>query len=108
DDLDLEKKRLADAERKNFKLLLPVDHVITPEVKAAAPSRVVNAGATPADQMGLDIGPETIETYKAEIAKAKTVVWNGPMGVFEMPAFARGTLEIAKSVAARTAAGGAS
>jgi phosphoglycerate kinase len=108
DKLDLAKKIRADAERKNFKLLLPVDHVITPELKAAAPSRVVNAGATPADQMGLDIGPETIETYKAEIAKAKTIVWNGPMGVFEMPAFARGTLEIAKAVAARTAAGATS
>ena len=108
DKLDLAKKILTDAERKNFKLLLPVDHVITPELKAAAPSRVVNAGATPADQMGLDIGPETIETYKAEIAKAKTIVWNGPMGVFEMPAFARGTLEIAKAVAARTAAGATS
>ena len=106
--LDLAKKILADAEAKNFKLLLPVDHVITPELKAGAPSRVVNAGATPADQMGLDIGPETIEAYKAEIAKAKTIVWNGPMGVFEMPAFARGTLEIAKAVAGRTAAGATS
>ena len=108
DKLDLAKKILMDAERKNFKLLLPVDHVITPELKAGAPSRVVNAGATPADQMGLDIGPETIEAYKAEIAKANTIVWNGPMGVFEMPAFARGTLEIAKAVAARTAAGATS
>ena len=108
DKLDLAKKILMDAERKNFKLLLPVDHVITPELKAGAPSRVVNAGATPADQMGLDIGPETIEAYKAEIAKAKTIVWNGPMGVFEMPAFARGTLEIAKAVAARTVAGATS
>ena len=108
DKLDLAKKILMDAERKNFKLLLPVDHVITPELKAGAPSRVVNAGATPADQMGLDIGPETIEAYKAEIAKANTIVWNGPMGVFEMPAFARGTLEIAKAVAARTVAGATS
>jgi phosphoglycerate kinase len=106
--LDLAKKILTDAEAKNFKLLLPVDHVITPELKAGAPSRVVNAGATPADQMGLDIGPETIEAYKAEIAKAKTIVWNGPMGVFEIPEFSRGTLEIAKAVAGRTAAGATS
>jgi len=61
--------------------------------------------ATPADQMGLDIGPKSIAAYAAEISKAKTIVWNGPMGVFEMPAFAKGTLEVAKAVAAATAAG---
>jgi len=108
DKLDLAKKILADAKQKNFKLFLPVDHVIAPEFKADAPSKIVNAGATPADQMGLDIGPKTIETYKAEIAKAKTIVWNGPMGVFEMPAFAKGTLEIAKAVAAATTEGATS
>jgi len=69
---------------------------------------VVEAGATPPDQMGLDIGPKTIAAYKAEIAKAKTIVWNGPMGVFEMPAFAKGTLEVAKAVAAATTAGATS
>ena len=73
------------------------------------PKRIlVDAGTTPADQMGLDIGPKTIAAYKAEIAKAKTIVWNGPMGVFEMPAFAKGTLEIAKAVAAATTAGATS
>ena len=61
--------------------------------------------ATPADQMGLDIGPKTIAAYAAEIAKAKTIVWNGPMGVFEMPSFAKGTLEVAKAVAAATVGG---
>ena len=105
DKLDLAKKILAEVKEKNFKFLLPVDHVIAPEFKAEAPSKVVDAAATPADQMGLDIGPKTIEAYKAEIAKAKTIVWNGPMGVFEMPAFAKGTLEIAKAVAAATTAG---
>jgi len=108
DKLDLARKILAEAKQKNFRLLLPVDHVIAAEFKADAPSRVMDAGATPADDMGLDIGPKTIETYKAEIAKARTIVWNGPMGVFEMPAFARGTLEIAKAVAAATAAGATS
>jgi phosphoglycerate kinase len=108
DKLDLARKILADAKQKNFKLLLPVDHVIAPEFKADAPSKIVDAGATPADQMGLDIGPGTIEAYKAEIARAKTIVWNGPMGVFEMPAFAKGTLEIAKAVAAATADGATS
>ena len=58
--------------------------------------------------MGLDIGPKTIAAYTAEIAKSKTIVWNGPMGVFEMPAFAKGTLGIAKAVAAATTAGATS
>jgi phosphoglycerate kinase len=108
DKLDLAKKILTEAQRKNFKFLLPMDHVIAPELKSDARSTVVDAGATPADQMGLDIGPKTIETYKAEIAKAKTIVWNGPMGVFETPGFAKGTLEIAKAVAGATAAGATS
>jgi phosphoglycerate kinase len=105
DKIDLAKKILADAKAKNFKLLLPVDNVIAPEFKADAPAKVVDSASMPADQMGLDIGPKTVEAYKAEIAKAKTIVWNGPMGVFEMPAFAKGTLEIAKAVAAATTAG---
>ena len=108
DKIDLAKRLLTEAKQKNFKLLLPVDHVIAPEFKADAPSKVVDASATPADQMGLDIGPKTIEAYKAQIAQAKTIVWNGPMGVFEMPAFAKGTLEIAKAVAAATTAGATS
>jgi len=108
DKLELAAKILADAKQKNFKFLLPVDHVIAPELKADAPSKIVAVGTTPDDQMGLDIGPKTIEVYKAEIAKAKTIVWNGPMGVFEMPAFAKGTLEIAKAVAAATTGGATS
>jgi phosphoglycerate kinase len=108
DKLDLGRKILADAKQKNFRLLLPVDHVVAPEFKADAPSKIVDAGATPEGHMGLDIGPKTIEAYKAEIAKAKTIVWNGPMGVFEMPAFAKGTLEIAKAVAAATTGGATS
>src|SRR5438445_7107466 len=58
--------------------------------------------------MGLDIGPKTVETYRQKIASAKTIVWNGPMGVFEMPAFAKGTLEVAKAVAAATSSGATS
>ncbi len=108
DRLDLAKKILADARRKNFKLLLPVDHVIAPEFKADASSKTVDVNATPNDQMGLDIGPKTIEAYKIEIARARTIVWNGPMGVFEMPAFAKGTLAIAKAVAAATDSGATS
>jgi phosphoglycerate kinase len=108
DKVELAKRLLAEAKQKNFKLLLPLDHVIAPEFKADAPSKVVDAGTTPPDQMGLDIGPKTIAAYNREIAKAKTIVWNGPMGVFEMPAFAKGTLEIAKAVAAATTAGATS
>jgi phosphoglycerate kinase len=103
--LDLAGKILADAKAKNFKFLLPVDHVTAPEFKADAPATIGDVTATPADQMGLDIGPKSIAAYAAEISKAKTIVWNGPMGVFEMPAFAKGTLEVAKAVAAATAAG---
>ncbi len=105
DKIDLAKKLLAQAKQKNFKLLLPVDHVVAPEFKADAPAKTVEVNATPDDQMGLDIGPRTVAAYSAEIAKAKTIVWNGPMGVFEMPAFAKGTLEVAKAVAAATTAG---
>jgi len=108
DKLDLARKILADVKAKNSRLLLPTDHVTAPEFKADAPATVGDVTATPADQMGLDIGPKSIAAYAAEIAKAKTIVWNGPMGVFEMPAFARGTLEVAKAVAAATSAGAVS
>ena len=106
--LDLAKKILDDVRARNFKLLLPVDNVIAPEFKADAPARVVDVGAIPDDQMGLDIGPRTMALYGAEIAKAKTIVWNGPMGVFEMPVFAKGTLAIAKAVASATDGGATS
>jgi phosphoglycerate kinase len=108
DKIDLAKKILGDAKQRNFKFLLPLDNVIAPEFKADAPSKIVEVTAIPADQMGLDIGPKTIEAYKGQIASAKTIVWNGPMGVFEMPAFAKGTLEIAKAVAAATTKGATS
>ncbi|GAC1615695.1 MAG: phosphoglycerate kinase [Candidatus Acidiferrum sp.] len=105
DKLDLAKKILAEAQLRNFKFRLPSDHVIAPAFKADAPATIVDVSATPADQMGLDIGPKSIAAYAAEIAKSRTIVWNGPMGVFEMPAFAKGTLEVAKAVAAATTAG---
>src|SRR5712675_1948972 len=105
DKIELAKRLLADAKAKNFKLLLPKDHVVAPEFKPDAKASVCDVSSTPDDQMGLDIGLKTIAAYTAEIAKAKTIVWNGPMGVFEMPAFAAGTLEVAKAVAAATAAG---
>src|ERR1700719_1572280 len=77
--LNLANKILGDAGAKNFKFLLPVDNVIAPEFKADAPAKVVDVGAIPADQIGLDVGPRTVALYAAEIAKAKTIVWNGTM-----------------------------
>jgi phosphoglycerate kinase len=100
DKIDLAKKLLAEAKQKNFKLLLPVDNVVAAEFNPDAPTTTVDVAAIPPDQMGLDIGPKTVVAYKEVLAGAKTIVWNGPMGVFEMPAFAKGTLEIAKAVAA--------
>jgi phosphoglycerate kinase len=108
DKIDLARKILADAKARGFKFLLPIDHVTAPEFKADAPATTGSVTATPADQMGLDIGPKTFASYAAEIANAKTIVWNGPMGVFEMPAFAKGTLEVAKAVAAATVSGATS
>jgi triosephosphate isomerase (TIM) len=108
DKLDLARKILADAKQRNFRLFLPTDHVIAPEFKADSPATTVDISATPADQMGLDIGPKTASAFASEISRAKTIVWNGPMGVFEMPAFAKGTLEVARAVAGATGAGATS
>jgi phosphoglycerate kinase len=108
DKLDLARCLRADAQEKKFALLLPVDHVVGAEFKAGTATQTVSVSATPDGWMGLDIGPKTIDTYRQKIAAAKTIVWNGPMGVFEMPAFAKGTLEIAKTVAAATGAGATS
>ncbi len=83
--------------RAGNKLLLPKDHVVTAELKEGADSRVVTD--IPDGMLAVDIGPATIEAYSAVIAKAKTIIWNGPMGVFEKPPFDRGTVAIAKAVA---------
>jgi len=87
------------AERK-LRFELPVDHVVAPALEAGAPSETLAAG-DPAigDRMGLDIGPRTVQTYRSVITSAKTVIWNGPMGVFEIDQFATGTVEVAKAVA---------
>jgi phosphoglycerate kinase len=94
DKVDLARKLLADA---GAKLVLPVDHVVVREVKAGAANEVVTTIG--ADQIAVDIGPKTIEKYAHIIAGAKTVIWNGPMGIFEMPPFDRGTVALAKAVA---------
>lgn len=108
DKLELARRLRREAKERGFPLLLPVDHVLGAEFKADTATRVTSVSATPEGWMGLDIGPKTVATYRQKIAGAKTIVWNGPMGVFEMPAFAKGTLEIAQAVAAATSAGATS
>jgi phosphoglycerate kinase len=100
DKLDLAKQLLAEAKRKNLKFLLPVDHVVAlkPELNAVI-QQVGEGQPIPADRMALDIGPKTIELFSEEISRARTIVWNGPMGVFEVPGFAKGTFKIAHAVA---------
>jgi phosphoglycerate kinase len=95
DKLDLAKQLLG---RSSNKILLPLDHVVVDELKEGAPFEVV--ANVPEGKMGVDIGPETVATYSAVIAKAKTIIWNGPMGVFEKPPFDRGTVALANAVAA--------
>ncbi|WP_127129132.1 phosphoglycerate kinase [Georgenia sp. SYP-B2076] len=89
---------LAQAEAKGVEIVLPTDIVVAPEFKADAPATVVAADAIPADQMGLDIGPDSAALFASKIADAKTVVWNGPMGVFEFDAFAAGTKAVAQAM----------
>ncbi|HWF44892.1 MAG TPA: phosphoglycerate kinase [Candidatus Kapabacteria bacterium] len=92
-------------ERAGDKLMLPVDTMIVRELKNDAEYRTVSVDAIPADWLGADIGAKTIQKFKTEIQNAKTIVWNGPMGVFEIPEFAAGTLAIAQAIASATASG---
>jgi phosphoglycerate kinase len=108
DKLDLATKILADAKQRGFGLMLPSDHVVASEFKAEAKSQTLPVTQIPDGWMGLDIGPQTVAAFGAELAHAKTIVWNGPMGVFEMPAFAKGTLGVAEAVAAATDGGATS
>ena len=105
DQIDTVKGYLDQAKQNGVELVLPVDVVVAPEFKADAPATVVAADAIPEDQMGLDIGPKSGELFAAKIAESKTVAWNGPMGVFEFPAFANGTKAVAKALQDGTAFG---
>ena len=98
--LDAARDLEAQAKARGLRLELPVDHVVAPTLEAGAPAETLDVG-DPAigDRMGLDIGPKTIATYQSVITGAKTVIWNGPMGVFEIDAFANGTMAVAHSVA---------
>ena len=100
DKIDLAKDLLARAKELKVKMLLPVDHIIADAFDANAKTKTVGLKGIEEGWMALDIGPETAKLYADEVKKAKTVVWNGPMGCFEMKPFAEGTLEVAKAIAA--------
>lgn len=108
--LELARDIMAAADEKNVKFLIPIDTLASFEFDNDSPSETYDMDKIPEDRMGMDIGEKTIKLYKDELKNAKTVIWNGPMGVFEMPNFARGTEEIAKCIAdlkdAKTIIGG--
>ena len=99
DKLDLARDLLQFAERRSIELSLPQDHIVAEKLDAGAAAEVAPTRSIPANRLGVDIGPATRVDYAAKIAKAKTIVWNGPMGVFEIPQFAEGTVAIARAVA---------
>ncbi len=100
--LEMAKDILAKLKNSKAKLLLPVDVVVTEEFSNHSPFETVSVENIPANKMGLDIGPETIKLFKDELLKSKTIVWNGPMGVFEMDNFANGTNAIAQALVKAT------
>ncbi len=104
DKLDLARQLLEEAKAKNFRLRLPVDHVVARSPQSSE-TRTTDIAGTPADWMGLDIGVKTIELFRQELSSARTIVWNGPLGMLERPAFAAGTLGIARAVADATVRG---
>jgi phosphoglycerate kinase len=100
DKLDLAQQLLQEAKTRKLKLLLPIDHVAADKVDANAHITKVDQGQPiPPNLMALDIGPKTVELFEEEIARARTILWNGPMGVFEMSPFAKGTFKIARAIA---------
>jgi len=91
------------ADEKGVNLMLPYDHIVTNRVEEGSKTKMVDTNAIPVQMIGVDIGPKTIRAYKKEIKRARTVLWNGPMGVFEIDRFARGTNQIAKALASSNA-----
>ncbi|MFK4786148.1 phosphoglycerate kinase [Fusobacterium sp. MFO224] len=96
DKIELAKSLL---EKANGKLILPIDTVVSKEFSNDAAHSTVSIDNIPADEMGLDIGSDTVKLFSEEISKAKTVIWNGPMGVFEMPNYAKGTIGVCEAIA---------
>ena len=103
--IGLAKELLEKVSKSKVKFLMPKDVVVAEEFKNDSPSVVVSIDNIPADKMGLDIGPETVKLFREELLKSKTIVWNGPMGVFEMDNFAKGTFDIAKTLVEATEKG---
>ena len=99
DKLDLARQLLAQAESRQVKVLLPTDHLVAEKIDPAAKPRLVGLNEIPAELMALDIGPQSIKAFTAAIRGAKTIVWNGPMGVFECEPFAAGTVAVARAIA---------
>jgi phosphoglycerate kinase len=100
DKLDLARQLLQQAKARKLKFLLPVDHLVAEKIDANAAVQTVSGGhPIPANMMALDIGPKTVDLFAEEISRARTIVWNGPMGVFEVAPFAKGTFKIAHAVA---------
>lgn len=97
--IELAKELMAEAERRGVRLLLPVDVVVADRFSNDANTKVVPVDAIPPDWEGLDIGPKTRELFAAEVKKARTIIWNGPLGAFEMPTFAAGTRAVAEALA---------
>lgn len=99
DKVDLAREMIAKAEARNVRLMFPIDHVVAQEFKNDTPREIVRRGGIESDWEGMDIGPDTIKEFSKVIEKAKTVVWNGPMGVFEFENFAVGTKAVAEACA---------
>ena len=100
DKVELARQLLQEAKTRKLKLLLPVDHVVAERIDINAITHIIGGGhAIPANMMALDIGPKTIEIFTEEISRARTIVWNGPMGVFEVSPFSKGTFKVAHAIA---------
>ena len=97
DKVELAKELLAEAEQKSVRIILPSDHIVASAPEATATPHTVNE--IPSEMMGLDIGPQTVDAFIAELARARTVIWNGPLGFFEIPAFAAGTMRVGEALA---------
>ena len=102
---DTARRVLEEARAANCEVVLPVDLVVAAEFKANASSRTVSVSAVPADMMALDVGPETVAAIEARLRRASTLVWNGPLGAFELPPFDAATVAVAQTVAALTQSG---